>query len=108
MNDFTFYFTLGWQHIISLEALDHILFIMALSAVYSVKKWQPELIVLTAFTVCHSITLALSVYDIVRINSCWVEFLIPVTIIATAVFNLFQNGKPGSLKFNYLLAMFFV
>jgi hypothetical protein len=108
MTDFSFYFSLGWQHIISTEAIDHILFIIALSAIYLVDNWKQVLILVTAFTIGHSLTLALSVYDILKVNSNWVEFLIPVTIIATAVFNLFQKQfNRQSLRLNYFLALFF-
>lgn len=108
MTDFVFYFDLGWHHIISLEAADHLLFILALSAIYLFHDWKKLLILVTAFTVGHSCTLALSVYDILRINGKWVEFLIPVTIIATAIFNLMQkNFNPSSLRLNYFLALFF-
>jgi HupE / UreJ protein len=108
MNDFTFYFDLGWQHIISWDALDHILFIIALAAIYLIQNWKQVLVLVTAFTIGHSLTLALSVYDLVRVNSNWVEFLIPVTIIVTAIFNLLQkNYNPVSLRLNYFLALFF-
>ncbi|MEO8769831.1 MAG: HupE/UreJ family protein [Ferruginibacter sp.] len=108
MNDFSFFFSLGWHHIISWDAADHILFIIALSAIYFFKNWKQVLILVTAFTIGHSLTLALSVYDILRVNSHWVEFLIPVTIMATAVFNFVQkNFTPSSLKLNYFLALFF-
>ncbi|MEP7165141.1 MAG: HupE/UreJ family protein [Ferruginibacter sp.] len=108
MSDFTFYLDLGWHHIISWDALDHILFIIALAAIYLIHNWKQVLILVTAFTIGHSFTLALSVYDLVRVNSNWVEFLIPVTIILTAIFNLFQkNYKPASLRLNYFLALFF-
>ena len=91
MDDFRLYFETGWQHIISWEAADHILFITALAAIYLLKNWKQILVLVTAFTIGHSLTLALSVYDVFRMNSSWVEFLIPCTIIATAVFNLFQK-----------------
>ena len=108
MNDFTFYFGLGWHHIISWDALDHILFIVVLGAIYLVKDWKQVLILVTAFTIGHSVTLALSVYDVLRVNSNWVEFLIPVTIVATAVFNLLlKNYQAASLRLNYFLALFF-
>lgn len=108
MNDFTFYFNLGWHHIISWDAMDHILFIIALSAIYLIQNWKQVLILVTAFTIGHSLTLALSVYDIIRVNSNWVEFLIPLTIIATAIFNfLHKDFKPASLRLNYFLALFF-
>ncbi len=108
MNDFTFYFKLGWQHIISWEAADHLLFIAALAAIYLVSNWKQVLILVTAFTIGHSCTLALSVYDIVRIKSSLVEFLIPLTIILTAIFNLVQKKyDPESLRLNFFLALLF-
>jgi HupE / UreJ protein len=108
MQDFTFYFTLGWQHIISRDALDHILFVLALSAIYLLTNWKQVLVLVTAFTIGHSLTLALSVFDIIKVNDGLVEFLIPCTIIATAVFNFFQkNFTPKSLRLNYFLALFF-
>ena len=108
MNDFTFYLGLGWHHIISWDALDHLLFIIALASIYIVSNWKQVLTLITAFTIGHSLTLALSIYKLVRINSQWVEFLIPVTIIITAFFNLFQKDySPVSLRLNYFLALFF-
>lgn len=108
MQDLGFYFEMGWQHIIAWEAKDHWLFILALTAIYVVGNWKEVLVLVTAFTIGHSVTLALSVYDIVRVNSDWVEFLIPCTIIATALFNFLQKDfQPRSLRLNYLLALFF-
>ncbi|MBK8520852.1 MAG: HupE/UreJ family protein [Ferruginibacter sp.] len=108
MQDLGFYFEIGWQHIIALEAKDHWLFILALSAIYLIGNWKQVLILVTAFTIGHSLTLALSVFDIVRVNSDWVEFLIPCTIVATALFNFFQKDfQPRSLRLNYFLALFF-
>lgn len=108
MQDFTFYFQLGWHHIISWDALDHILFVLAISAIYILSDWKQVLVLVTAFTIGHSLTLALSVYDVIRVNDKLVEFLIPCTIIATAVFNIFQKDfSKRSLRFNYLLALFF-
>ncbi|GAB2816699.1 HupE/UreJ family protein [Ferruginibacter profundus] len=108
MQDFTFYLKLGWQHIISWDALDHILFVLALSAIYLLGNWRQVLVLVTAFTIGHSLTLALSVYKIVTVNDSWVEFLIPCTIVATAVFNFLQKDfTPKSLRLNYFLALFF-
>lgn len=108
MRDFSFYFSLGWQHIISWDALDHILFIIVLCAVYMLADWKQLLILITAFTIGHSITLALSVFDIIRVPDKWVEFLIPCTIVITAVTNLFQkNFTDTSIRLNYYLALFF-
>ena len=108
MSDFGFYFRLGWEHIMSLAALDHLLFIAALAAIYLLKDWKQVLILVTAFTIGHSLTLALSVFDIIRFNSKWVEFLIPCTIVITAISNLFQKKFTAqSIRINYFLALSF-
>lgn len=108
MQDLGFYFGLGWKHIIDIKAMDHQLFIAALSAIYLMKDWKQVLILVTAFTIGHSLTLALSVFDIIRFDSKWVEFLIPCTIVITAVSNFFQKKfTPKSVSVNYFLALFF-
>lgn len=108
MQDFLFYLKLGWEHIISLDALDHQLFVLALIAVYSYSDWKKILVLVTAFTIGHSVTLALSILDIVRVPSDWVEFLIPLTIVLTALGNiLMKNKKQSQGKLNYYLALFF-
>lgn len=108
MSDFNFYFGLGWEHIMSWDALDHLLFIAALAAIYLLKDWKQVLILVTAFTIGHSLTLALSVLDLIRFPSEWVEFLIPCTIVITAISNLFQKQfTPKSIRINYFLALFF-
>jgi len=108
MQDFGFYFPWGWKHIISWDALDHQLFIAAISAIYLLKDWRQVLILVTAFTIGHSLTLALSVYDVIRFSSRWVEFLIPCTIIITAISNLFQKKFTAkTIRINYFLALFF-
>ena len=108
MNDFIFYFNIGWEHIISWDALDHLLFIAALAAIYIIKDWKQVLILVTAFTIGHAITLILSVLDVIRFPARWVEFLIPCTIVITAFTNLFQKKfSPRSVRINYFLALFF-
>ena len=108
MQDFLFYLKLGWEHIISLDALDHQLFILALIAVYSYNDFKKILILVTAFTIGHSVTLALSVLDVFRIPSDWVEFLIPLTIAITAFDNILMRNKQNRLmKMNYYLALIF-
>ena len=108
MQDFLFYLNLGWEHIISLDALDHQLFVLALMAIYSYSDWKKILILVTAFTIGHSVTLALSILDIVRVPSAWVEFLIPLTIVLTALGNIvMKNKNPSKNKTNYYLALFF-
>lgn len=108
MNDFAFFFDLGWKHIISSDALDHQLFILALAAIYLVNDWKKVAILVTAFTVGHSLTLALSSFDIISVNSNWVEFLIPLTIVITSLLNLVKTEKHyGRYNFQYVLALFF-
>ena len=108
MNDFLFYLNLGWEHIISLDALDHQLFVLVLVAVFAVKDWKNIFWIITAFTIGHSITLALSVFDIVRAPAKWVEFLIPLTIVITALDNILMRNKQNNLmKMNFYLALFF-
>ena len=79
---------LGFRHIVNPEALDHILFLLALAAIYRGRDWRDLLWVVTAFTVGHSVTLALAVTGIVRLPTPVIEFLIPVTIVATGLENL--------------------
>ena len=108
MSDLGFYFRLGWEHIMSRAALDHLLFIAVLITIYLLKEWKQVLILVTAFTIGHSLTLVLSVLYIIRFNSKWVEFLIPCTIVITAVSNLFQKKfTTQSIRINYFLALFF-
>ena len=108
MGDFSFYFSTGWHHIISWEAADHLLFILALTAIYLLSNWKQVLILVTAFTIGHSLTLALSVYKVISARDHWVEFLIPCTIIVTALFNLLlKDYEKKNLRLNYFLALFF-
>ena len=105
---FKVYLELGIEHIADLHGYDHILFVAMLCAVYTFKDWKQVLILITAFTIGHSLTLALATLSILRVSTVWVEFLIPVTIFITAVGNMI-SGKPGnvSARVKYALAMFF-
>lgn len=110
MSEFATYFKIGWQHIVAWEGYDHILFIVALSAIYLLSDWKKVLILVTAFTVGHSITLALSVLNVFRVPTRLIEFLIPVTIFITALFNIIRQPKserPGAVQLNYFFALFF-
>lgn len=108
MNNFALYFDTGWQHIISWDARDHILFIGALCAVYLLSDWKQVLILVTAFTIGHTLTLALSAYDVFRVKASWVEFLIPCTIIVTAALNSRdRNINLGHMGLKYFTALFF-
>ena len=110
MSTFLTFLELGYDHILDINGYDHILFVIALCAVYSVYESKQVLILVTAFTIGHSVTLALAVFDIVLINSSLVELLIVLTILATALSNLFKSHQPISknkTRANYILALFF-
>ena len=108
MTDFLFYLQLGWEHIISKDALDHQLFILALIAIFSFRDWKKVLILVTAFTIGHSLTLVLSALDVFRFPSDWVEFLIPCTIVFTALDNIiFSKNEKKLIQLNYYLALLF-
>ena len=88
MSEFAAFFQMGVRHILNPEALDHLLFLLALGAVYRLRDWRDGLKVVTAFTVGHSITLALAATGHFPIPARWIEFLIPITILVTSVDNL--------------------
>jgi hypothetical protein len=114
MTEFEAYLRLGFSHITDFKGYDHILFIVALCAVYQFKDWKRVLILVTAFTVGHSVTLALATMNIVRFRSDIIEFLIPVTIVLTAFGNLFIKPKLSSRQVDnrpptlrYVMALIF-
>jgi hypothetical protein len=111
MQDFSLYFKLGTEHILTWEAMDHILFITALCLRYLLKDWKKVIVLVTAFTIGHSITLALSALGYVHVATRWIEFLIPLTILATAFNNIIQKvaqtEHPAKLPLIYFFALFF-
>src|SRR6476646_2536524 len=88
MSDLATYIELGFRHITDLKGADHILFLLALAAIYRFRDWRECLWVATAFTVGHSLTLALAVTNVLTISPALIEFLIPITIVATGIENL--------------------
>jgi hypothetical protein len=110
MSIFELYFRVGLQHIANLKAYDHILFILTLCVVYSLKEWKRVLVLVTAFTIGHSLTLALATLDLIRVDGDLIEFLIPVTIFVTALVNLLIRKKNVTTLQHYLkygAALFF-
>jgi len=109
MSQFEAYFKIGIAHILDLNGFDHILFVIALCAIYSGRDWRKIIILVTAFTIGHSITLALATLNVVKVNSNLIEFLIPVTIAITALGNITRPKPTGSkgIQINYLFALFF-
>lgn len=111
MGEFALYFGLGKDHILDYaNGYDHILFVLALCAVYLVRDWKKILILVTAFTIGHSITLALATLNIINFSAEVIEFLIPLTIFITAAGNLFkkdQHTVGETIQINYFFALFF-
>jgi len=92
-----------------MDAQDHIAFLIALCAIYHFRQWKTLLILVTAFTIGHSITLGLAAADVIRFKKEWVEMLIPITIVFTALHNVFRKKaiESSSAKDNYFLALGF-
>lgn len=97
MSELFAFIALGFRHIVNPEAADHILFLLALAAIYRPRDWRDALWVVTAFTVGHSITLALAVTNALVLPTAWIEFLIPVTIVATGIENLLVRDRTHTL-----------
>jgi hypothetical protein len=109
MHSISFYLELGFRHISDLAGYDHILFLIVLCAIYQLHQWKTLLVLVTAFTVGHSITLALTSFSVISIKSEIIEFLIPVTIMATAIHNLFIKPASQISEYTraYWMALFF-
>jgi hypothetical protein len=93
MSDFWIYFTIGLKHVLSVFAYDHILFLLALTVPYEFKSWKKILILVSVFTLGHTLALFLSVFNILSIKPSFVEFLIPITILIAALYNIIIAGK---------------
>jgi HupE / UreJ protein len=109
MNEMLLYLHLGYKHIIDINGSDHILFILALMIRYSWKEWRKILILVTAFTIGHSMTLALSTLNWISFPVAFIELLIPITILITALANLKMSSSENASKYPviYYLALFF-
>lgn len=110
MADFWIYFQLGLKHIINVFSYDHILFLIALSVPFSFKDWQRILLLVTLFTIGHTMSLLLVIFGIVAIKVSVVEMLIPITILIVALFNLFTAGKTNkkeSINLIFFVTLFF-
>ena len=110
MHPFEFYLKLGFDHISNLAGYDHIVFLIALCAVYRIQQWRNILVLVTAFTIGHSVTLILASLDIFTIPSNIIKFLIPATIFITAIHNVVgpdPTQKSSRMSKNYAMALFF-
>ena len=110
MSEFWIYFNIGLKHVLNISAYDHVLFLIALTIPYAFKDWQRLLLLISLFTIGHTLALVLSVYEIVYIKSNLIEFIIPITILIVAVFNLFtagKNNKNESISLIAFVTLFF-
>ena len=110
MTDFWFYIKLGLEHVLDLGAYDHILFLAALAVPFSFIEWKKVVVLATIFTIAHCTSLALSAYNILTVDVGLIEFLIPVTIALTALFNIYRLQKEKShagILFTSLATAFF-
>ncbi len=99
MSQFWLYFQLGLNHVLDIHAYDHILFLIALTVPYTFNHWKKILWLVTVFTIGHTLSLIMSTYGLIKVSSTLVEFMIPVTIFITALFNIFTAKRAGIEKF---------
>lgn len=110
MSDFWLYVKLGLEHVLDLSAYDHVLFIVVLCAAYSFDAWKKLLLLVTLFTLGHTLSLVLAHYDVVTVSGKYVEFLIPVTILVTAVHNIYvarRSQRQSKHLLFYFATVFF-
>lgn len=110
MDNFVFFLNEGLYHVLDWNAYDHILFLIALAVVYEFRNWKAVLWLITLFTIGHTVSLILATYEVVSVPSEWVEFLIPLTILITAVVNIFYAksvSKSTKSNTNLFFALFF-
>lgn len=105
MSEFQTYFTLGYQHILDWNGYDHMVFLLALLAPIAIKDWKKIIILITAFTIGHSISLLGSTLNLLQFNPDLIELLIPITILITAILNIYAHHYLG--KIHYLITVMF-
>ena len=110
MSDFWIFFKVGLHHVLDIHGYDHLLFLIALSVPYSSRDWKRILILVSFFTLGHSVSMLLSVFNVVSVKTIWIELLIPSTILIAALFNLVMAGKSaksGTISFIAGTTIFF-
>lgn len=98
LDDFLSYMQYGINHVLYSKAYDHILFLIVLTIPYLFKDWKRVLFLVTIFVVGHSVSLAFATYGVISVSNKWIEFLIPLTILIVALFNVFTAGKKNQNK----------
>ncbi len=110
LDDFWFNVQYGLNHVLDINGYDHVLFLMVLSVPYLFKDWKRILILVSVFTLGHTLSLFLAAYEVVSINSALVEFLIPLTILVVAIYNVFTASKSansGQIGVLFISTLFF-
>ncbi|MBZ4037214.1 HupE/UreJ family protein [Flavobacterium sp. 17A] len=110
MSQFWIYFQIGLKHVLDINAYDHVLFLIALTVPYLFKDWKKIFLLVSIFTIGHTLALILSVYGIIAIKVNIVEFLIPITILVTALYHLFTAGKTSKdsgVNLVFFITLFF-
>ena len=110
MSEFLIYFQIGLKHVLDIHAYDHVLFLIALAVPFSFKDWKQIVLLVSMFTIGHTLALLLSIFGIIAIKVNVVELLIPITILITALFNLFTAGKSSkkeSINLVFFITLFF-
>jgi hypothetical protein len=110
MSDFWIYFNIGLKHVLNVYAYDHVLFLLALTVPYEIKSWKRILILISLFTLGHSLALFLSVFNVVSIKATVVEFLIPITILIAAFYTIaisIKSSKKEGITFTGIITVFF-
>lgn len=118
MTSWLYYLKMGLDHITDVNGYDHILFIVALAVSKNLKEWKSLLLLVTAFTIGHSIALAIATFELIGVDSTLTEFLIPVTIVLTCIWNIYQSSSalsknkeleqpPKQIKKELILIIFF-
>lgn len=105
MQEFWLYFEIGLRHVLNIHAYDHVLFLIGITIPYTFNDWRKWLLLISLFTLGHTISLVLSVFGIIYIKENLVEFLIPITILIVALFNLFTAGKSNKNESITLIAI---
>ncbi|WP_369766075.1 HupE/UreJ family protein [Flavobacterium sp. WC2429] len=110
MSEFWIYFQIGLKHVLDIHSYDHVLFLIALAVPFSFRDWKRIILLVSLFTIGHTMALILSVFGIIAIKVNVVELLIPITILVTALFNLFTAGKSNkkeSINLVFFIVLFF-
>jgi hypothetical protein len=110
MSQFWIYFQIGLKHVLDVHSYDHVLFLIALATPFSFKDWKRIVLLVSLFTIGHTMALLLSVFGIIAIKVSVVELLIPITILITAIYNLFTAGKSNrkeGLNLIFFITLFF-